>query len=86
MKRKITVTNRSAQPRPIWTEPEGADYWTLPEQTFEVVADSDDPDGFFEMVDDGEGIQIFGSYAMGYLSVFHDGNLLECAHQRPSES
>lgn len=86
MKPKMTVTNRSAESRPIWTEPEGADYWMLPEQTFEVVADSDDPNGFFEMVDDGDGIQIFGSTTMGYLSVFHDGNLLECGHQRPPES
>ena len=85
MKPRMTVTNRSKERRPIFTEPDGADYWMLPEQTFEIVADSDDPNGVFEVVDDGAGIQIFGSSTMGYLSVTHAGDLLECGHQRPPE-
>ena len=54
----MSVTNRSTERRPIWTEPEGADYWMLPGQTFEIVAESDDPDGIFELVEDGADIRI----------------------------
>ena len=85
MQPKMTVTNRSTERRPLWTEPEGADYWMLPEQTFTIMAESDDPNGVFEICDDGTGIQVFGSYVMGYLTVFHSGQLLECGHQRPPE-
>jgi len=86
MQQRMTITNRATDNRPVWTEPEGAYYWMLPKQTFEIVADKDDPDGMFEIWDDGTGIQIFGSYVMGYISVFHLGKLLECGHQRPPES
>ena len=85
MQPKMTVTNHSTERRPLWTEPEGADYWMLPKQTFTIMAENDDPDGVFEICDDGTGILVFGSYVMGYLSVFHSGQLLECGHQRPPE-
>lgn len=79
----MTVTNRSKQIRPLYVEPEGADFWLAPDQTFELRADATAEDAHFELCDDGAGLQVFPSRDMGYISVFCDGQELECGHQRP---
>ncbi|MGD9746173.1 MAG: hypothetical protein AB7I98_23125 [Verrucomicrobiales bacterium] len=79
----MTITNRSKAARPLYVEPEGADFWMLPKQTFELRAEAADESAQFELWDDGEGLQVFPSRTMGYISVFCDGLELECGHQRP---
>jgi hypothetical protein len=79
----MTITNRSKTPRPVYVEPEGADFWMLPEQTFEFRAVVTDEDAQFELWDDGDGLQVFPSRGMGYISVFCEAQELECGHQRP---
>lgn len=84
MKRTISITNRTELPRPIYVEPEGADYWMLPEQTFELVAeDAADTNTQFEVWDNGDCLQVWPSMGMGYIAVFFEGQEFECGHQRP---
>ena len=84
MKRSMSITNRTALPRAIYVEPEGADYWMLPEQTFELLAeDVVDLSAQFEIWDNGDCLQVWPSSGMGSISVFAEGQVLECGHQRP---
>ena len=86
MKRTMTITNGARNPRPIYVEPEGADFWILPDQTFELRADTATDAARFELLDDGSSLQVFPSDGMDYISVFHDGKELECGYQRPLNS
>jgi hypothetical protein len=79
----MSITNRTGLPRPIYVEPEGADYWMLPEQTFQLRADVNDPCAQFEILDNGDSLQVWPSNDMGFISVFAEGHELECGHQRP---
>ena len=64
MKRTMSITNRTGLPRPIYVEPEGADYWMLPEQTFQLRADVNDPCAQFEILDNGDSLQVWPSNDM----------------------
>ena len=79
----MTITNRSKVPRPVYVEPEGTDFWMLPEQTFRLRAEVTEVDAQFELWDNGGSLQVFPSRGMSYISVVCDGQELECAHQRP---
>jgi hypothetical protein len=83
VKRTMTITNRSKTPRPLYIEPEGGDFWMLPEQTFELRAEVTIEDAHFELCDIGDSLQVFPSRGMNYISVFCDEQELECGHQRP---
>ncbi len=83
MKRTMLITNRTGSPRAIYVEPEGADYWMLPEQAFELQADVEDDAARFEVWDNGDSLQVWPSPSMGYISVIAEGRELECGHQRP---
>jgi hypothetical protein len=84
MKRTMSISNRTELPRPVYVEPEGADYWMLPEQTFELRAeDVVDPSAQFEIWDNGDCLQVWPSNGMGSISVFAEGQELECGYQRP---
>lgn len=83
MKRTMSITNRKASPRPLFVEPEGADYWMLPEQTFVLHADVASEEAQFELWDDEDGLSVFPSEGMAFIAVFAEGQQLECGHQRP---
>jgi hypothetical protein len=83
MKRTLSVTNRRAVPRAVYVEPEGADYWLLPEQTFVLRAEVTGESGEFELWDDEDGLSVFPSVGMGTISVYANEQELECGHQRP---
>ena len=78
----MTITNRTKKPRPLYVEPEGGDFWMLPEQAFELRADVTAEDANFELWDNGTALQIFPSRNMSSISVFCDGQEIECGHQR----
>ena len=86
MKRSISITNLSKKPRSLYVEPEGTDFWMLPGQTFELRAEVADELAQFELCDNGDGLQVYPSRGMDYISVFCDGQELESGHQRPQVS
>ena len=77
----MSITNRGKEPKAVCIEPEGADFWMLPEQTFELRAEVTSEDDGFELWDDSDSLQVF--FGRSYISVFRDGQELECGHQRP---
>jgi len=77
----MSITNRSKKPRAVYIEPEGADFWMLPEQTFELRAEVRSAEDRFEVWDTGDSLQAF--FGRSYISVFCDGRKLECGYQRP---
>ncbi len=77
----MSITNRSKKPRAVYIEPEGADFWMLPEQTFELRVEANSAEDRFELLDDGESLQVF--FGRCYISVYCDGQELVCGHQRP---
>lgn len=79
----MTITNRSTKPRAIYLEPEGADFWMLPEETFELRAKASTEEEHFELWDDIGGLQVF--FGKSYISIFSEGQELECGHQRPQK-
>lgn len=56
----------------------------LPDQTFELRADVTAEDANFELSDNGTALQVFPSQDMGSISVFCNGQEIECGYQRPS--
>ena len=70
MKKTVSITNRWSVIRPIYVEPEGADYWLLPGQTFVLHANVTSEGGDFEVWDDDVGLSILQSKGMGYITVF----------------
>ena len=82
----LTVTNQTSKVRPLWIEPEGADFWMAPEQTFELRVEATEVGGHFELWDQGDSLVVFpASASVGYIAVFSAGQELECGYQRPAE-
>lgn len=77
----MSVTNRSKKPRAVFIEPEGEDYWMLPEQAFELRAEVTSEGDHFELCDDGDSLQVY--FGSSQISVFCDGRELKCGYQRP---
>jgi len=83
MKHKMKISNDGKSPKSLYVEPEGADFWILPGQTFELRADVEDGNAHFEILYNDKALQIYPSNRMGHISVFSDDKQLECAFQRP---
>ena len=84
MKLTLSITNRSEVPRPVYVEPEGADYCMFPEQVFELRAEVAHDTDRFELWDNGDSIQVWPSAGMGFIAVFSESQELACGYQRPS--
>jgi hypothetical protein len=68
----------------VQIEPEGADFWLLPNQEFELRADSESDDGHFEVQHCDGYVAVYSSRNVGYISVFQNGAEVECGRQRPA--
>ncbi len=81
---KMTVTNTTEGDRLLFIEPEAADFWLHPGETFQLVAEAETEDSHFEVHDTSEGLTVFPSRHMSDIIVHCDGQLLSCGHQRPA--
>jgi hypothetical protein len=81
----MTITNRTDDLRLLLVEPQALDFWMGPDETFELCAETDDPDARFEVWDTDEGMTVFASAGMGVISVFCGDRELVCGHQRPGD-
>ena len=66
----LALENNSKRPLMVQIEPEGADYWLLPKQEFELQAESDADQGHFEVRHCDGYIAVYPSRDVGYISVF----------------
>jgi hypothetical protein len=82
---RLTLINRAKAPLMIQIEPEGADFWLLADEEFELRADAKAEDGRFEVAHHPEYVAVYPSRDVGYVSVFQNGVELECGHNRPPD-
>ena len=80
----LTLANSSKNPLMVQIEPEGADFWLLPDQEFELRADAERDGGHFEVQHCDGYIAVYASRNVGYISVFQNGVEVECGHHRPA--
>ena len=84
---KIRVTNDCSVFATLYLEPWGEDYGMLPNDEFEIVAADVEETFYFHICHTDKDILV---YAEGdrnaYPSVYQNGNLLSCGHNRPIDS
>ena len=84
-KQRIRVSNDCATFATLWLEPWGEDYGMLAKDEFDVVA-SDPEEGFYFHVEYGaKAVKIYAEGDASQVSVYHNGELLECGHNRRQE-
>ena len=84
-KQRIRVSNVCSTFATLWLEPWGEDYGMLGEDEFEVVA-SEPEEGFYFHVGYGaKGMKIYAEGDATEVSVYQNGQLLECGHNRRRE-
>ena len=83
MEKRRVVTNTTERLMLVFTEPEAQDYWLRPGESVEVRAEVSSPADDFELKMTPEGVTVWPSNGMGYISVWSVTELLACGHQRP---
>jgi hypothetical protein len=84
VQKRHTITNDTAESLVIFTEPEGQDFWLLPGESLEVVAEAALPEDEFRLVRLANGYQVWPAHKMGYISAWLGEQQLPCGHQRPA--
>jgi hypothetical protein len=84
VQKRHTITNDTAEPLVVFTEPEGQDFWLLPGESLEVVAEAALPEDEFRLVRLANGYQVWPAHKMGYISAWLGEQQLPCGHQRPT--
>ena len=67
------------------SEPEGQDFWLQPGETLELRADIQSESADFQVVESPDGLSVWPSSGMGYISTWSYEKLLECGYQRPAK-
>ena len=81
--RRTVIRNARLMPMGIFVEPEGLDYWLMPDEEFEIRAEVSSAGEEFDLVLHEDGVAVWPSHGMGDITV-HKGNLqLGWSHQRP---
>lgn len=80
---RLTLANASKSLLMVQIEPEGADFWLLSGEEFDLRADSEKEDGRFEVQHCDGYVAVYGTTGVGYISVFKKEVELACGHQRP---
>jgi hypothetical protein len=86
MEKRREITNSGSFLLPLYTEPEGQDFWLQPGETVEIRADVASGHADFEIDEGSDAITVWPSNGMGYISTWSTGKLLECGYQRPNET
>jgi len=82
-KRRV-ITNTGDRLMLVFTELEAQDFWLRPGESVEVRAEVTSTDDDFELDDNPDGVTVWPSNGMGYISTWAGGVELSCGHQRPS--
>lgn len=84
MQKRHTITNDTPHPLVVFTEPEGQDFWLLPGEALDVMAETAVAEDEFEIVRLPDGYQVWPGDKMGYVSAWAGEQQLPCGHQRPA--
>lgn len=83
MEKRQIVSNTGDQLMLVFTELEAQDYWLRPGESVEVRAEVASPTDDFELEYTRDGVTVWPSNGMGYISTWAGGVELSCGHQRP---
>jgi hypothetical protein len=83
MERRKVVSNTTDRLMLVFTEPEAQDYWLHPGESVELRAKVESSYDDFQLEDNGEGMTIWPSSGMSYISVHAGDRELCCGYQRP---
>jgi hypothetical protein len=83
VEKRCIVTNTTAGMMLVFTEPEAQDYWLRPGESVELRSLADSPADDFEVKVNRNGVTVWPSNGLGYVSMWADGAELSCGHQRP---
>lgn len=85
MEKRKAITNSGSGLMPLYTEPEGQDFWLRPGETVEIRAEVASASADFDVDARPDGVTVWPSNDMGYISTWSAGKLLECGYQRPKQ-
>ena len=82
---KLKVDNKVAYPIMVFVEPWARDYWLQPNESFELIALSDEMDKnfFFHVVYSEQQIDVYAEGRCYDVSVTLNGKEIDCGHNRP---
>ena len=81
--RRAIIRNARPMPMGIFVEPDGLDYWLMPDEEFEIRAEVSSPGDQFELVLHEDGVAVWPSLGMGDITVHKGDRRLRWSHQRP---
>lgn len=84
LQKRHTITNDGSQPLVVFTEPEGQDFWLLPGDSLDVVAEAAQGEDEFRLVKLANGVQVWPAAKMGYISAWTGEQQLPGGYQRPA--
>jgi hypothetical protein len=82
---RIKVSNDSASFVTAWLEPWGEDYGMSPGDEFEIVAAGAGEDFHFHIIYGNRDMKIYAERNAGSVSIYQNGELLLCGHNRRGE-
>ncbi len=86
MEKRKQIQNSCSGVKPLYTEPEGQDFWLAPGEVVEIRAEVTSTSADFVFDAKPDAITVWPSEDMGHISVWSAGVLLECGYQRPVHS
>jgi hypothetical protein len=82
---QLTIANKSQEKMLVFVEPEAMDYWVVPDEEIELVAERKGEKGRFEIQYTEEGLTVLPSKDCGIIFAFKHGKQLETGYQRPAD-
>lgn len=83
VEKRQELMNTSKRLMLVFTEPEAQGYWLRPGETVELRAEIASPVDYFQLDNNRDGVTVWPSDGMRYISVWAGGLELRCGHQRP---
>ena len=78
----LSCDKSSLEPRPVYVEPRGEDFWLFPGDEFEIVAHSHNATPAFTVVESPASTQAIVANECFDVSVYHDGVRVPSGYQR----
>lgn len=79
---RIRISNDRSSFATLWLEPWGEDYGMFPNDEFEVVALDAEETFYFHVCYNNKDIMLYAEGKNTYPSVYQNGKLLSCGHNR----
>lgn len=82
MDQRVKITNENPHSLTLYVEPWGRDYTLQKGETFELVMESGSSNSHFHVFLQQTNIVVYAEGKCEDVSIYHNGNKLECGHNR----